>query len=566
MRTVSRPGRAPAPWRTIAALATLAVIGLTAGPLLAQPGGELKAAEKVLKKALGSGDISAVDKAVYTIREVGTKKGADILIGFAKKMPPGQEQLYWRLVNGASSFRDFEGLERVGKTIEKGGAIGRDLLYAMQNNRSPEVPEAVHRQALLGGAIDIQLMAADQLGAIKRVEAVDVLLDGYEKFEKKGGELAMRIERALANLTGADLGGSENWRKWWEIARAEGLKKDKNSSGTGTVVDTIDDPRFPEIEELTKLTKDQILVMTTDCPRSAAACNFDNIGGLLDQMDIPYTPVTKQQLEKGQISLDGVLAVLLTCTQINDHCTCPTCVASSGPKTNRMTQCTGCDKHDLTNHKMKPEGIKKMQAFVQRGGYVFTEDWGVADLLADAWPKFVKKGKSLKGRSARVTPARGQTSHPLLRGVFIDPDVAEKSGEEEKGGTVGRNPGDEPLDIGTIERFWTIDDESPLLEIVSKGKVTVLMSSPDLAKDEGAALSAVAVTFLPGGAAGEKGAVQGKLETVRGGRVLHVLSHFAKQKSDQDAFALQNMLLNFLMEAHRRQKISARGRKARKKS
>ena len=102
---------------------------------------------------------------------------------------------------------------------------------------------------------------------------------------------------------------------------------------------------------------------------------------------------------------------------------------------------------------------------------------------------------------------------------------------------------------------------SPVIEVTGKGKVTVLMSSPDLAKDEGADKAAVAVTFLPAGAKGEKGAVQGKLEAVRGGRVLHVLSHFAKQKSDQDAFALQNMLLNFLMEAQRRSKISGRGKK-----
>ena len=34
-----------------------------------------------------------------------------------------------------------------------------------------------------------------------------------------------------------------------------------------------------------------------------------------------------------------------------------------------------------------------------------------------------------------------------------------------------------------------------------------------------------------------------------GGRVLYVLSHFGKQESNEDEYALQNLLINFLVEA-----------------
>jgi hypothetical protein len=39
---------------------------------------------------------------------------------------------------------------------------------------------------------------------------------------------------------------------------------------------------------------------------------------------------------------------------------------------------------------------------------------------------------------------------------------------------------------------------------------------------------------------------------MQGGRVLYVLSHFGKQVSAQDEYSLQNLLINFLIEANER--------------
>ena len=46
-----------------------------------------------------------------------------------------------------------------------------------------------------------------------------------------------------------------------------------------------------------------------------------------------------------------------------------------------------------------------------------------------------------------------------------------------------------------------------------------------------------------------------------GGRVLYVLSHFGKQKSEDDEYTLQNLLLNFLIEASERRAHYVRRRK-----
>jgi hypothetical protein len=67
---------------------------------------------------------------------------------------------------------------------------------------------------------------------------------------------------------------------------------------------------------------------------------------------------------------------------------------------------------------------------------------------------------------------------------------------------------------------------------------------------------AAAITFFPG--ASEKNVVgTGGFEAdpkklVGGGRVVHVLSHFGKQSSSDGEFALQNVMLNFLIEANER--------------
>jgi len=533
--------------------AVLALAGLAAAvatPLFAG-NDDLRQAERAVKAAVRSQKLPALDRAIGSLRQIGGPKAAGALLGWAKRMPPGQEQLYWRFVNGAASFRDAPALAKVQKTIVRGKSLGRDLLYALQNNRSQSVPETVLGPVLKKAPLDLALMAADQLAAIEAVEAVDALIAGLRK--RREATLKDRIDKALQHLTGADCGDADGWKQWWATARAQGVQgRKRRGRSTGTVVDTLDDP-FDEIKELGRMDPSWIWVMTTDCKRKPVACNFDDMGALLQRMEIPFTPVTKQQFEKGEVTLDKVRVILLTCTQIHDHCVCPSCKSGTAAG-NRMVRCvcTSCPGPNV-NHKLSGDAVKKLKAWVERGGYFFSEDWGIQDFLQPAWPKIVRSGKMLAKRSVRVVPGRGQTTHPLLKGVFLNPEAAKRS---EGKSTVTREEDGEGL--AKIERFWQIDDESPWIQIVAKTQVAVLMRSNDLSKDAGPEGNAVAITFLSGGARGEAAARTGALERIRGGRVLHVLSHFGKQQSNEDEFALQNLLLNFLIEASRRAPASAR--------
>jgi hypothetical protein len=94
-------------------------------------------------------------------------------------------------------------------------------------------------------------------------------------------------------------------------------------------------------------------------------------------------------------------------------------------------------------------------------------------------------------------------------------------------------------------------------------RVVTLLTSPELMKSTKGD-DAVAITFAvkpgeatPGGP--KKGApvasgteLSHDRKSMAGGRVVYVLSHFGKQESATDEFSLQNLLINFLVEANER--------------
>ena len=75
--------------------------------------------------------------------------------------------------------------------------------------------------------------------------------------------------------------------------------------------------------------------------------------------------------------------------------------------------------HRACSHKLTDEAVRKLKEWVEAGGYLFTEDWGLTDMLERAWPDLVGTGSYLPEGEVDVAPARGATTHPLLRGVFV---------------------------------------------------------------------------------------------------------------------------------------------------
>jgi hypothetical protein len=149
--------------------------------------------------------------------------------------------------------------------------------------------------------------------------------------------------------------------------------------------------------------------------------------------------------------------------------------------------------------------IDNLRRFVEKGGYLFTSDWGLS-LVEKAFPGWVKNGGNVGPKRVGIRPRTSKS--PLMEGVFSD------SG---KGSTT------------TLKKFqWEIDSQSYLVK-VENPKVDTLVDTDDLPR-----YPAVAVTFAP--------------EGEKGGKVLHILSHFKNQATRQGDYALQVMLLNFMWD------------------
>ena len=98
---------------------------------------------------------------------------------------------------------------------------------------------------------------------------------------------------------------------------------------------------------------------------------------------------------------------------------------------------------------------------------------------------------------------------------------------------------------------WVIDAGGPAIAFDPK-KACGLVEAPSLASRRKP--TTVAVTFTYGADrkttddGNSVGGVYEELGRMGGGRVLCVLSHFKKQRGE-DGFTLENLLLNFLIEA-----------------
>jgi hypothetical protein len=163
--------------------------------------------------------------------------------------------------------------------------------------------------------------------------------------------------------------------------------------------------------------------------------------------------------------------------------------------------------YNCTGRPASARTLENLERWVKEGGYLFTSDWGVENVVEKAFPGYVKSVRD--GARLVMTPDETITftiapgKHQLLAGL---PPEAETS------------------------RWW-LEDSSILFSIVKPEAVEVLAVSADLERKHGSKF--VAVTFPYGK-----------------GRVVHALGHmFQKEGNLRGAYAMQRLLLNFLYQA-----------------
>ena len=572
------------------------VVGVSAGP--PKKGGAAgKAADskslKRLRKALTAHDLKAVDEALGALVQQGRPETLKTLLVLASKMPPSQASIYWSLLKGAVSYVARPALSELGQFVvdRRADPIARDVLYALARNRSLSVAEALC-PVLEKGTTTLKLMAAENLGYIRDAAAVDCLIEALKVEEVKSPEkptlLLETVVESLTRITGKLFGAnSVNWEGWWGKNRDKRLRgatqQVESSTITGTAVDLLDRRRREALIGLEEAQPTNVVVLSAEFTKKMKRdFNNDHIEGILASMNVAHTVVRREDFLKFSLANTG--ALLINCAQFHSMCICPTCIPS-GPANNRLYKCTGCKKHVKVHTRLDAGQINKIKRFIQRGGYVFSEDWVVKEFVERAFPKYIEAGEKLREEGGDqgyrrmfevdVVPVRGQASHPYLKGIFV-PSAAEdfefdiddefdglEEVDEDEGSDDEYEEYEEYEDVGLVDvRYqWSIDDESFALTILDERKVVALLRSGDLQRKVGED-SLVALAFRPGSRL-----PPGHRPVKRGtpGVVLQVLSHFGKQNA-RDEHSLQNLLINFLIDAHEARGNRVKARKSKKRA
>lgn len=220
-----------------------------------------------------------------------------------------------------------------------------------------------------------------------------------------------------------------------------------------------------EGDPLRKLVRSDLLVVRN---------TFDHVGKVLDALRLPYVLVPKRSMSLSNApDLSRQKVVFWNCGE-------------SLPEEQRRIV------------------TRRLREFVKKGGFLFTTDWAVGNLLKETFPGYVQTHgprRPLPETIVDIQPAKNQAGHELLEGVFHR---------------------------GVQARWWL---EQASFDIEPKHRdVKVLIESPDL-KDLYARNPAVAVTFKYGR-----------------GRVLHVMGHYYQEAGNlAGTVSAQRLALNFVL-------------------
>ncbi len=264
---------------------------------------------------------------------------------------------------------------------------------------------------------------------------------------------------------------------------------------------------------------------------------YDHIQEVLDRLEIPYSMIDPEQLPKYALHACKVLlinchaAYVQTLFRITNAAPLEKEIAALDEKESALRKRVQDGKESQDRRKVFESGlellkvtsrlsdlhdqlaastgatavVENVRKFVEGGGYVFTSDWGIS-ILERAFPGSVRNGGNIGPRTVSLRPKSGVKS-PLLDEVFYT--------------------GPKNSTVISKKLLWEIDSGSYAVK-VEKPTVDVLAEAAELSRN-----NAIAISFGP-----DKGT----------GKVLHVLSHFDRQATKQGDYALQNLLLNFLME------------------
>lgn len=472
--------------------------------LLAAAGGvpdEWAQALRRLQEALGGRDEARLEQAVARVAADDSARAVEALVRAARSAP---SPAYWTILVGMARVSSPAALAALGKEILEGKVpeLRRDLILPLRLSEAPGAVELLKR-ILREGSPELQVSAMDELVDRERLDAGPLLLDLADRDPQEERELTRRVFKALRALAKEDppAGGPPAWRRWWAQVEARAAGQPPPAlppRGVGqTVADSIRRTRVTDYEELKRGKKEEVLVIP--------GAN-DAIEDVLYRLSIPYTVVGRDQFEgsvtsrSAGINFSKFLAIFINCGTAD----------------------------------WSPSNVEKIRKYVGEGGYLFLTDLATLSVARHAFPGYLDFGKgTLPDMTVNIVPWKGSTGHPYLRGV---PVLAQQNLQGRLGG----------------KTIWIIDSGGTTLGF-DASKVVPLIQGIEL--QDRRKPPAVALTFTYGPdpkpflESVKLGGLIEEFERSSGGKVLCVLGHFRKQPQGEDGFALENLLINFLIEA-----------------
>ncbi|MFH1231564.1 MAG: HEAT repeat domain-containing protein [Planctomycetota bacterium] len=506
-----------------------------------------------LETGIKKKDNNLIKKAVEELVQQNDEKALNALTEALNLLgtPPKDTSVYWTILEGIGRLTNKDVISKLSDFIinNKNKDLSSDLLAAMKANRTSTVVPLLSN-LLEKGNYEMRLECIHQLGAIYAKESLEALLNYLRPLksdDKDKKELIKNAISALKNITGIDKGNyPESWIQWWDENKHKDASELIRPKGTTTNIEHVG--QYRDMKGIETLPKEKVLVLKNDkCDKVfVGKGNYDKIEDILSKLGIPHTVIGKSEFDKDSYSLDDKWAIVINCNFFKEHCCSPehAKMKPTGQKggVERTVVCPGQDKHENHNTKLSDKTIQKIKNFVETGGYLFTEDLNIEEVNERAFKGYITHTKFIPEKVVKIVPAPGAALHPYLKYVFEVPPSSSNQTPSE--GKSGETTSVKQQDF-RIDAEWKIDNESPDIKILKKDTVTVLIVSPQLAK-ENKSEGAVAVTWSYGKPVVLTGS--NKPTYMPGGRVLHVMSHFGKQRSKLDEFALQNLIVNFFVE------------------
>lgn len=460
-----------------------------------------------LQQALAGRDEARLEQAVAQVAADDSARAVEALVRAARSAPAGA---YWAILAGMARVSSPAALEALGKEILEGKVpeLRRDLVLPLRLSDAPGAVDLLKR-ILREGPPELQVSAMDELVDRERLDAGAILLDLADKDPEEERELTRRVFKALRALAKEDppAGGPPAWRRWWAQveARAAGQPPPPPPPRRvgETVADSIRRTRVTDYEELKRGRKEEVLVIEGGA---------DNVEDVLFRIGISYQSVSWEKIQSGEdLEFKRFMAVFVNCG-------------------------TG---------DWPPRQVDRIRDYVNNGGYLFVTDQAILQVIKHAFPGYIIFGKgTFADLTVDIYPCKGTTGSPFLRGVEILPLRAK------------------PMPVQRNALKWKICSEAPVL-VYDPNKVIPLIESPDIKKRS----PVVAIAFSPGADPDLskdsviRSGVYEELNAMGGGKVICVISHFKLQRQGEDGFALQNLLINFLIEAKDRAILRERRRK-----